>query len=1777
MTEFNEIINNVKKTTNDFDFTNTIGEFVINNEFKQGLIELKSGYNNKNTYIWEVLSAMNTDISETIYENVLHYIDNISNVDTCKIIALKSLLEQIGIQYNIFDFCSHVPVQLLNLIDIFSINKRYLSKNNYLKNTLKKELEPLLSNNDDLDNYIETLYYNFLKDILSLKYSETETTESSSNYVINNLIDQILNSETINQSEFLLYKIQHNIDKLFDEKKIVDQIENGNDKLSNYNGCELELLKKELNRRTTPLSIKKPTTKYYYYKEKTILEYINFIKNNFLDNEWLKNYKSKYDLNHNYILLDSSDITQILTKTENGEYELNETLIKYVAEILTKITKDIRKIREKIKIEVQKNYMKGTYNLLKFVINEYLIELSNSKIFDTDSVSILNNIKNQLKIQQLENINIIEYFDTIEYFNIDTGSLSNVTNERYWEEDTIENIESDYAFTKEDINNFYQNTLECKDKITNTESFLNTLYEFGASKKTANGETISYQTKDQHKSEYELFMSYSGKDFAYYPYFNYKNSIHPSFQIHPYLNKFVAYMGYEHSIQNAFNNDINQKLEDENIANIIGKYGEIINVALNNEFDFSGYKTRYEMSPHTINGKKCNIVDYEGSFYPQAVIDFLTNKDEFIKSIKDREISKIKETFYEKYYAHLNLTDEELKYTVNQLSYYYVDIERICRENQSTQDKYDIFNYTLDNYQNIYILFKKYNQENPSTSEKQNTLGELWIRKKNHPIAFPAFYGQYPQIHEKTINGNIILLAEKSISGEHDLINDSNRMSYFYDFEMDDTKKTMLLISYPINNDIDHNCDEIKEHEDYYKKFEFGEVIICNIKQSYDNNQDINIIEMLSDKVQHKTFLNTHQLKPADKIEWDENNNKNVKCLVGFYNTINQINVLFVEKKLKKNNDKITEDISFTNTLTFSIYEYNYEHKLKEYENVTLDLSEIFKNKYKLHNTDLKFTYCDGVYSFGFLTVQKNTNFNYKTYLGLVENNYQASNLNLTCEDDKTNSFDHLEQYILILDVLFDGTLFMIDSSKFYNINADASYFPQFSGKNGFQQFFKNEYTKNINFTSIQLLGQSNNLLRDIKYELAKKQIFSLSNMEKINEFICGRIYESLSGEFYDKEKHTYGSFILKKMPWKGSSQGSDVNYWEVYLPELDINKLSSDFIVIGNRYTNSKNLYYVGKLEYFENKTVSFKDDLSSYNIRNQNSEVYDISNTNISFNGTYDLFDESANCLDSNQMYGVTDIKVSFDKQSKRLRFTFIVNGQWLIKENEFYIAIFNPNELRMYQWYHLFEPVNIDQNSLDYIDLTKYDSISSISALSGYDSLAFKYSEQDIFEPGDIRYYYPGYNTKYPIRQCDLLDIMKDDINVINQYLKYTNQTDTYIIQLNSLDDLKQLKQVVIPYQIIDNQTIIGYEDYLSSDDNFNNIYNYDKSSVKMLQYSIITENSESVIVELSNYLQKTSASSYLSIEIDNIKNNYGVEPIFVEQEHNISYENNYIYNINLSNIHEIDKFNKIFIQYDKTQDGIVLYFNFVNYYNSPFIKFENGEQVTDIIDGTFLKLEPNQEGILDIVIQIRRHLDDRNIIGVSNLKIASYKIFNLSDDKPKFMVQKISDRVYSLYDNMNEKLLSKINIENKKIILNNNTIDENLKFSIHCDTLSQCPISKYEYKLSYDSVLLKLITQDDNIKDNGLGILSINTNKNINIEFETNISISEIMKDNNSHKFAFAVVDYDIYTPENQTVECEIYNGVVECKYNNYLRKESDNSNDLILLENGNEISILGDKQ
>lgn len=105
---------------------------------------------------------------------------------------------------------------------------------------------------------------------------------------------------------------------------------------------------------------------------------------------------------------------------------------------------------------------------------------------------------------------------------------------------------------------------------------------------------------------------------------------------------------------------------------------------------------------------------------------------------------------------------------------------------------------------------------------------------------------------------------------------------------------------------------------------------------------------------------------------------------------------------------------------------------------------------------------------------------------------------------------------------------------------------------------------------------------------------------------------------------------------------------------------------------------------------------------------------------------------------------------------------------------------------------------------------------------------------------------------------------------------------------------------------------------------------------------------------------------------------------------------------SSVLDVTKFLKMYVNYKRASDGIHLYFNYYNYVNTPYIEIRNNKVYPVVLPETYLHLRPGQNGSLSFVTQFK-YVQSGNIMGCTNVTLAKYGVYNVSDDKPKFLVK------------------------------------------------------------------------------------------------------------------------------------------------------------------------------
>lgn len=83
--------------------------------------------------MWKALSAIGQDVNSIVYSNVLNYVDAVANIDTCAVRSLKSMMKLVGSSYDIFGNLDMLPIEVLQMLDILSISRKYLQQSDKLK------------------------------------------------------------------------------------------------------------------------------------------------------------------------------------------------------------------------------------------------------------------------------------------------------------------------------------------------------------------------------------------------------------------------------------------------------------------------------------------------------------------------------------------------------------------------------------------------------------------------------------------------------------------------------------------------------------------------------------------------------------------------------------------------------------------------------------------------------------------------------------------------------------------------------------------------------------------------------------------------------------------------------------------------------------------------------------------------------------------------------------------------------------------------------------------------------------------------------------------------------------------------------------------------------------------------------------------------------------------------------------------------------------------------------------------------------------------------------------------------------------------------------------------------------------------------------------------------------------------------------------------------------------------------------------------------------------
>ena len=614
----------IKRNTNDFSFIETVASLVNNKEHKSGYQDLIDGKTNDKTYFWTALSAVGEEIGEVIYENVLNYVNNAANINTCRLKPLTSIARVLGVsEFSILKNIDAIPLDVKNLMDIFSINRAYLLNANYFNSDFIQDLISSTLDVEAIDSVSENLssslsdfalsgyflsgsqeenvsalnvfgsiseekYRKYVEEcffqLLSKKLFQSYSDKNPNDIIFENLrelyelsdillydLENIDNEkklryrrsrngvggiEKYNEPQYSTanileknggidisykhairnYKRAYGVEESFNQAKIVDDIEAGLDFLDNYTGGKLSVLNLEIQERAKTRYgangySKEQNTRYSYYNEKEVLDYLRFINDTVLLYD-LKSYSEKdledikasyltwniyllsntfavYSLNNNYSELTLSNnytlqnsiddsrqqYTELCGEVDFADFihdfyerpydfdedevlsatALSANALRTTAMILRDICFAIVDIREKLKTQSQRNYMTGTKLLIEYILEEYVIDyLIHSCGIKPEDIRLPSQIKDSQ--EGGFTIKIQEYDDPTEYFNNNKFYGDLVENPINSNDTSIKGLADSAANIPLAVRDFYLNSLNINAHNLSTESTSDTAF-----------------------------------------------------------------------------------------------------------------------------------------------------------------------------------------------------------------------------------------------------------------------------------------------------------------------------------------------------------------------------------------------------------------------------------------------------------------------------------------------------------------------------------------------------------------------------------------------------------------------------------------------------------------------------------------------------------------------------------------------------------------------------------------------------------------------------------------------------------------------------------------------------------------------------------------------------------------------------------------------------------------------------------------------------------------------------------------------------------------------------------------------------------------------------------------------------------------------------------------------------------------------------------------------------------------------------------------------------
>ena len=532
----------------------------------------------------------------------------------------------------------------------------------------------------------------------------------------------------------------------------------------------------------------------------------------------------------------------------------------------------------------------------------------------------------------------------------------------------------------------------------------------------------------------------------------------------------------------------------------------------------------------------------------------------------------LNKTFFERFYSNLELTQDNLDFIVKQLSDENIR-NRIYEitDDQTKANVYDIYDYALDKSNNIFVLYKRYGKASPTYKEKQGALGQVWVRLKNHPIAFPLVSEQES---DRDLSQIKINSSTNKYLGEI-LYEENITKDYCYHLEFSNDKSMLALVCKKTRREMD--LDEI---DPIFQKYEYASIVMSEVRSENDDKLNFKRLTLTNNDGAFDDIITGISKSNGFALPSDLEREREIYSFIGLYSPSgNKMNLVYVKKTFEYVGDGRVRIFIRGSKPFIKIQKFNPGVQGLDNGNNTVKYDGNDDNNQRILDVVFSYNAAEDRITFCYIRNLIDNLHTQKCFNKSIDMQNSTEGAIIGDKFTKTmNSFDVFVQNVCTMVTTSPGNKITEMSYSESNLNADMSFIPIYPDKS--KRSLIETSMKEYGCYNIELLGKERNIDSYISDTNPNPDpYFDVNSINENEKF--GRVYEDYLEEYDRTFKVVENESINSNISGYCVNNGTSVKAyeWAFDIGDIEYDEIDNFKILIFNKNTLGKNPFYFGDL----------------------------------------------------------------------------------------------------------------------------------------------------------------------------------------------------------------------------------------------------------------------------------------------------------------------------------------------------------------------------------------------------------------------------------------------------------------------------------------------------------------------------------------------------------------------------------------------------------------------